>query len=214
MSVASVSIAPAYHHPSVLAPTRLRLPDLLHATDRAADDVLSGRYRHVLPPGGTPTDERWFTRLHGDDELDVWLISWVPERSTELHDHCGSLGALTVVSGALAETRWDGEALRTRRLEAGDQAGFPLGWVHDVVWAPERSTVGPTKRSTVGPTERSTVGPTERSTVGPTERIPVGPTLSVHAYSPPLTAMSYYDVTDRNTLRRNRTELTDKPEGE
>jgi hypothetical protein len=35
----------------------------------------------------------------------------------------------------------------------------------------------------------------------------------VHAYSPPLTAMSYYDVTERNTLRRRRTELTDKPEG-
>jgi hypothetical protein len=191
MSVASVSSAPAYH-PSVVAPTRLRLPDLLHATDRAADDLLSGRYHHSLPPSG------WFTRLHGDDELDVWLISWAPERSTELHDHCGSLGALTVVSGALSETRWDGQALRSRRLEAGDQAGFPLGWVHDVVWAPERSTVGPTKTITVGPTKTITVGPT----------------LSVHAYSPPLTAMAYYDVTERNTLRRKRTELTDKSEGE
>lgn len=191
MSVASVSVAPT-PSPLVLAPTRLRVPDLLQATDQAADDVLSGRYRHVLPPGGVPTDERWFARLRGDDELDVWLISWVPERSTELHDHCGSLGALTVVSGALAETRWDGEALRTRRLEAGDQAGFPLGWVHDVVWAPEPISVsGQRKAGAVG-----------------------GPTLSVHAYSPPLTAMSYYEVTGRNTLRRNRTELTDKPEGE
>ena len=89
--------------PAVSAPTRLRLPDLLHATDRGADDVLRGRYDHLLPAGGMPTDERWFTRLHGDDELDVWLISWVPDRSTELHDHGGSLGALTVVSGALAK---------------------------------------------------------------------------------------------------------------
>lgn len=39
------------------------------------------------------------------------------------------------------------------------------------------------------------------------------PTLSVHAYSPPLTAMSYYEVSERNTLRRKRTELTDQPEG-
>jgi hypothetical protein len=169
---------------SVVAPTRLRIPDLLQATDVAADHVLSGRYDHVMPAGGPPTDERWFTRLHGDDELDVWLISWVPERSTELHDHGGSLGAVTVVSGALVETRWDGDALRQRRLGAGDQAGFPLGWVHDVVWAPSK----PVRVAT--------------------------PTLSVHAYSPPLTAMSYYGVTDRNTLRRERTELTDKPEGE
>lgn len=170
--------------PAVSAPTRLRLPDLLHATDRHADDVLSGRYDHLLPVGGPPANERWFTRLHGDDELDVWLISWVPDRSTELHDHGGSLGALTVVSGALRETRWDGEALRRRRLRAGDQAGFPLGWVHDVVWTPERDLSAP-----------------------------VTPTMSVHAYSPPLTAMSYYEVTERKTLRRKRTELTDVPEG-
>lgn len=168
--------------PAVSAPTRLRLPDLLSATDRLADDVLSGRYGHLIPDGGPPRDERWFTRLHGDDELDVWLISWVPDRSTELHDHGGSLGALTVLSGSLRETRWDGEALRRRRLEAGDQAAFPLGWVHDVVWAPGPPAVA-------------------------------APTLSVHAYSPPLTAMSYYEVTERNTLRRNRTDLTDTPEG-
>jgi hypothetical protein len=37
--------------------------------------------------------------------------------------------------------------------------------------------------------------------------------LSVHAYSPPLTAMSYYEITARDTLRRVRTELTDSPEG-
>src|SRR3954467_11559186 len=123
--------------PAVSSPTRLRLPDLLQATDRYADGVLSGRYDALLPEGGPPTDERWFARLHGDDELDVWLISWVPDRSTELHDHGGSLGALTVVSGALRETRWDGEALGRRPPAAGDQAAFPLGWVHDVVWAPD-----------------------------------------------------------------------------
>jgi hypothetical protein len=167
-------------------PTRLRPPDLLHATDRYADDVLSGRYDGLLPAGGLPANDRWFTRLHGDEELDVWLISWAPDRSTELHDHGGSLGALTVVSGALRETRWDGRAFRRRRLNAGDQAAFPLGWVHDVVWAPDRKSSGP---------------------------IVIAPTLSVHAYSPPLTAMSYYEVTQRNTLRRKRTELTDEPEG-
>jgi hypothetical protein len=169
---------------AVSAPTRLRVPDLMFTTDRYADDVLSGHYDHVLPVGGAPRDDRWFTKLHGDDELDVWLISWVPDRSTELHDHGGSLGALTVVSGALRETRWDGRALKRRRLGAGDQAAFPLGWVHDVVWAPDRDTSAP-----------------------------IAPTLSVHAYSPPLTAMSYYDVTKQNTLRRKCTELTDAPEG-
>lgn len=184
---------PASASPSA-GPTALRVPDLLHATDQAADDVLSGRCDHLLPAGGIPESQRWFTRIHGDDELDVWLISWVPGHATELHDHGGSLGALTVVSGSLTEFRWDGSRLRRRRLDAGDQAGFPLGWVHDVVWAPR-------------PVPRPLPGS------APTVAAPVMPTLSVHAYSPPLSAMSYYEVTDRNRLRRRRTELTDQPEG-
>jgi hypothetical protein len=171
---------------SVSGPTRLRQADLLHITDQTADDVLSGRFDHVVPPAGVPTDDRWFVRLHGDDEVDIWLISWVPGHRTELHDHGGSLGALTLLSGSLDEHRWDGEQLRQRRIEAGDQAAFPLGWVHDVVWAPT----------------------TAAAALPP----PADPTLSVHAYSPPLTVMSYYEVTGQHTLRRKRTELTDQPE--
>jgi Cysteine dioxygenase type I len=189
-AVASGALGPLAVSSPSSGPTRLRVPDLLHATDQAADQVLSGRCDHLLPKGGIPESKRWFTRIHGDDELDVWLISWVPGHPTELHDHGGSLGALTVVSGSLNEFRWDGRGLRRRRLDAGDQAGFPLGWVHDVVWAPRPVP--------------------DRGTAAV---LPVQPTLSVHAYSPPLTAMSYYEVGDRNRLRRQRTELTDQPEG-
>jgi hypothetical protein len=189
----SVAAPPVLPRPSRLrsvpGPTRLRLADLLHITDRTADDVLSGRYDHLVPPDGVPTDDRWFARLHGDDEVDVWLISWVPGHRTELHDHGGSLGAVTLLSGSLDEFRWDGDQLRCRRLAAGDQAAFPLGWVHDVVWAPTGS------------------GAPAMSLSGPRE-----PSLSVHAYSPPLTVMSYYEVTDEQRLRRKRTELTDQPE--
>jgi predicted metal-dependent enzyme (double-stranded beta helix superfamily) len=171
---------------SVSGPTRLRLADLLHITDQTTDEVLRGRYDHLVPPGGVPSDDRWFALLHGDDEVDIWLISWAPGHPTELHDHGGSLGALTLLSGSLDEFRWDGERLRRRRLEAGDQAGFPLGWVHDVVWAPTAGAVSGASSA--------------------------GSTLSVHAYSPPLTVMSYYQVTEQHTLRRRRTQLTDQPE--
>lgn len=163
---------------SVSAPTRLRLPDLLHTTDHYANEVLDGRFDRLLPAGGLPADTRWYTRLHTDDDLDVWLISWAPGHATELHDHGGSLGALTVLSGSLHEYRWDGTRLRQRLLESGDQAAFPLGWVHDVSSAGNASME----------------------------------TLSVHAYSPPLTAMSYYEVTPRQTLRRVRSEVTAMPE--
>jgi hypothetical protein len=85
-----------------------------------------------------------------------------------------------VLSGSLLEYRWAGTELKERHLDAGDQAAFPLGWVHDVMHDPASNTTGPT--------------------------------LSVHAYSPPLTAMSYYEVTERATLRRTRSELTAEPE--
>ncbi|WP_459548957.1 cysteine dioxygenase [Nocardia sp. X0981] len=173
-------------------PTRLRPADLLRLTDETGEDVLSGRYDHLLPVNGDwPTVERWATRLVADDEVDIWLISWTPDKSTQLHDHAGSLGALTVLSGALAEYRWNGSELRHRVLGAGDQAAFPIGWVHDVVRAPDRPALS-----------------------GPATTGPLDPTLSVHAYSPPLTAMSYYEVTGHGSLRRTRTVLTDQPEGD
>ncbi|ORI27361.1 cysteine dioxygenase family protein [Rhodococcus sp. 1168] len=168
--------------PRLSLPTRLRPHDLLRITDQGASDVLDGRFDDILPESGLwPAEERWASRLHADDDLDVWLISWVPDRSTELHDHAGSIGALTVLSGSLVESRWAGNELKSRHLDAGDQASFPLGWVHDVVHA--SGSAAP------------------------------GPTLSVHAYSPPLTAMSYYEVTEHSSIRRTRTELTDEPEG-
>ena len=152
------------------APTPLTLPDLAALTRSVAAQVRTGAHAVVLDP-----DRRWYQRLHADPYVDVWLISWVAEQATELHDHAGSLGALTVVSGELTEQRWvpsDG-ALRTRRLRAGRGAGFGLGHVHDVVNTRSEHAV------------------------------------SVHAYSPPLTAMSYYAVDDDRALRRPRSVLTD-----
>ncbi|QUD84372.1 cysteine dioxygenase [Gordonia polyisoprenivorans] len=182
-------------HTAAHLPTRLRPADLLRITDQGVADVLDGRYDHLLPTAWDPV-ERWSTRLESDDDLDLWLISWTPDRSTDLHDHAGSLGALTVLSGALREYRWTGDDLALRILSAGDQAAFPLGWVHDVQ---HHGSIPPT-RGLTAPT-----GDTPVAT-------PSGPTLSVHAYSPPLTAMSFYEVTDGGALRRTRTELTDEPE--
>lgn len=182
---------------STTLPTRLRPADLCRITDQGVADVLDGVYDRLLPPRWDAV-ERWAARLETTDELDLWLISWTPDRSTELHDHAGSLGALTVVSGALREYRWTGHDLAVRILHAGDQASFPLGWVHDV----QRHDTG---LSTV--VEPAGVEPAGAGAAGITE-----PTLSVHAYSPPLTAMSFYDVVGPGRLRRSRTELTDRPE--
>jgi mannose-6-phosphate isomerase-like protein (cupin superfamily) len=152
--------------PRLVAPTPLGPADLAELTRSVAAQVRSGAHEVVLYP-----DRRWYRRLYADPFVDVWLISWATSQAAELHDHAGSLGALTVVSGRLDEQRWTGTGLRTRTLRAGRSAGFPLGHVHDV------------------------------------ENRAVEPAVSVHAYSPPLTAMSYYGVTPDGQLRRTRSEL-------
>ena len=171
-------LAPVHARP-VTAPTPYDLDDLLDLTRLIATEVRAGQHEVVVDP-----DRRWYRLLRSDGFCDVWMISWATEQIAELHDHAGSLGALTVVSGSLTERRWSGPSgLRTRTLRHGRGAGFPLGHVHDVANTAEE------------------------------------PAVSVHAYSPPLSAMSYYDVEDvpatagHQRLRRTRTELVRPGQG-
>lgn len=159
------------HPHALVTPTPLGLADLVSRTRRVADEVRAGLHPVVVDP-----ERRWFQRIEGDDFVDVWLISWATEQYAELHDHGGSLGALTVVSGRLVEHRWTGDAMRSRTLRSRRSVGFGLGHVHDV--ANPSAT----------------------------------PAVSVHAYSPPLSAMSYYAV-DGGRLRRTRSELVAAGEG-
>jgi predicted metal-dependent enzyme (double-stranded beta helix superfamily) len=156
---------------AVARPSTLALPELRALTRRVAADVRAGRHEVRVEH-----DRRWYRLLQSDGFVDVWLISWAHEQGAELHDHAGSLGALSVVRGELTEHHWSPSrsALRNRTLGAGRSVGFPAGHVHDVVnAAPE-------------------------------------PAVSVHAYSPPLTAMSYYELRPDNRLLRTRTELTEE----
>lgn len=154
------------HAPRTSGPTPLALADLTALTREVAAEVRSGAHPVQIDPV-----RRWYRLLRSDDLVDVWLISWATEQAAELHDHAGSLGALTVVSGSLVEQRWVGDGLRARTFGSGRSAGFPLGHVHDVG-----------------------------------NPAPV-PAVSVHAYSPPLTAMSYYAVGPAARLRRTRSVL-------
>ncbi|MBB6171908.1 putative RmlC-like cupin family protein [Nocardiopsis mwathae] len=157
-------------HPALgAAPTPLTLDRLVELTAATAAEVRAGLHEIRFD-----AENRWSVRLSGDAYADVWLITWTRDQSTALHDHAGSLGALTVVSGTLTEHYWS-SGLRDRSIAGGCGAVFPLGHVHDVV---NRSAE---------------------------------PAVSVHAYSPPLTAMSYYRL-DGDRLRRTHSILTHDPE--
>ena len=134
------------------APTPLVLADLTDLTRRVAAQVRAGRHPVHIDPA-----KRWYQLLRSDDFVDVWLMSWATEQAAELHDHAGSLGALTR-SGRLAE-HVDGRGCTPALRQAAARAAR----------------------------------------------------ISVHAYSPPLSAMSYYAVASDGHLRRTRSELVAAP---
>lgn len=102
--------------------------------------------------------ERYFSRLHLDSDVEVWLICWDLGQDTLLHDHGGSVGAFAVASGQLIEDHGDTNqlGLRTRRHRAGDSVAFGQTYLHNLV------------------------------------NVGTEPAVSIHAYSPPLTAMNFY----------------------
>src|SRR5215212_7906788 len=123
-------MTPSSRSPAVRG-RHLSAAELREVVERYADDVRAGS--HVAE---FQTDQRWHVRIHQDDDVDVWLISWTTEQGTELHDHGGSFGP---------------------------------DYVHDV-----RNNLEP-------------------------------PALSVHAYSPPIRVMRYYDVAATSLLHTGST---------
>lgn len=121
------------------------------------------------------TDERFALLLDRDDERDLWLLSWLPGQGTGLHDHGGSIGAFAVAQGALRE-------LRPRRQRAGRVAPAPRQ---------------PAERRL----ERGDTRVVSDGTLHDVSNPYDSPAVSLHAYSPPLSTMSYFD----EALRRLET---------
>src|SRR4051812_42849469 len=114
--------------PSRLRQNFLDPVQLIDFTRFYADEVRGGQYPYV----DFNADVRWHQRIYRDQRLDVWLISWLPSQGTQLHDHGGSSGAFTVISGELAEAvHYDGE-LREHTHGIGTSVAFGAQYVHDV----------------------------------------------------------------------------------
>lgn len=160
--------------------------ELLDYARFVSDEVSAGRYLVEFDEA-----QRWHQRLYRDRRVDVWLISWLPTQGTQLHDHGGSAGAFTVLSGELAEAiyqpgvaptsgrvvpRPEAAALVERRRLSGTGVGFGSHYVHDV------------------------------------RNLSDAPAVSVHAYSPPLTSMRFYDLDEAGELRQLVSMRTEDPE--
>lgn len=134
-------------------PRPLDAAQLVTVLERLADSTPRWRSLARFDASG-----RWWRRLHGNDNADIWLLTWLAGQGTELHDHGGSSGAFLVVQGELTEVRVLPQPLETRTatIPSGKPVAITPSTVHDVYNA------------------------------GPAAAI------SLHAYSPPLSAMSFY----------------------
>jgi predicted metal-dependent enzyme (double-stranded beta helix superfamily) len=131
----------------------LTLPRTRHVSDRTAGLPLSSLSALVRAAADEPAmwrpqlrlptaADRWWTRLASDSRVDLWLLSWLPGHTTDLHDHGGSAAAFTVVEGLLSEDRIDGQGRRTSyERRPGSAIWLAPSVIHDVSGAGDAPTV-------------------------------------------------------------------------
>ncbi|MFI6096811.1 cysteine dioxygenase [Lentzea sp. NPDC051213] len=79
------------------------------------------------------TERRWWARLGLTEGVELWLLSWLPGQGTQPHDHGGSAGSFTVLTGALQEDyRYPAGPIRSAVRNTGDVLGFGSGRAHQV----------------------------------------------------------------------------------
>ena len=112
--------------------------------------ALAAAADHWLPLVEYRAESRWTRLLPASDAADVldaslhdeftsaqvWLLSWLPEQGTPLHDHGTSAGAFAVVRGELTErvvaAGRDGVRESTDALAGGRVRHFGAHYVHQV----------------------------------------------------------------------------------
>ncbi|HTJ33325.1 MAG TPA: cysteine dioxygenase family protein [Dactylosporangium sp.] len=104
-----------------------------------ATDLLSLARAHAAAPDDWPfaprydPRRRWYGRLAIADDHEVWLLTWLPGQATDLHDHGGSAGAFTVVTGEVVEQTVRGGELTATAYADGDGRRFGAHHVHRIV---------------------------------------------------------------------------------
>ena len=81
---------------SAAAVAELRDTLLAHAADTDA-------WRHLVRHDA---DERTYVLLHRDEEVEIYVVCWMPGHDTGFHDHDASAAAIAVVDGSGEESAW------------------------------------------------------------------------------------------------------------
>ena len=76
--------------------------------------------------------ERRYQRVLATPAYEAWVIYWPSGGSLDLHDHGGSAGAFSVVSGQLDEATIESGSKVVRSIAAGETTAFAADQVHAV----------------------------------------------------------------------------------
>jgi predicted metal-dependent enzyme (double-stranded beta helix superfamily) len=117
--------------------------------------------------------QRWYRRLELADDHELWLLSWLPGQATGFHDHGHAAGAFAVVQGRVRE----------QAVAAGPRPARPRAVATGPGFLRQRTVAAGGVRS---------FGP---QYVHDVTNAFAEPAVTVHAYSPPLTAMRWYELT-------------------
>lgn len=137
---------------------------------------LAGRPAEWVSRVRLDPEGRWYEQVRTGGCYEIWLISWLPGQSTGFHDHGGANGAFSVVWGTLDECVIPRDYRGACSREAGPGPGLGPVSVRSVTQGVVRS---------FGPHYIHDVRNTSKDSVA----------VSIHAYSPPLSAMTRYDLT-------------------
>jgi cysteine dioxygenase type I len=92
----------------------------------AEDDTWRPLVRH-------DAGRRMFERVHRDENVEVWVISWMDFHDTGFHDHGRSSGGVACVQGEVCEERMAlGGRHVLRRVAAGGRFSFDAAAIHRV----------------------------------------------------------------------------------
>jgi quercetin dioxygenase-like cupin family protein len=81
--------------------------------------------------------ERVYALLHRDDDVEIYLVCWMPNHDTGFHDHDDSAAAITVLDGQITEERLALTGAVNRTLTAGDTVTIAREAIHRVKHAGE-----------------------------------------------------------------------------
>lgn len=77
-------------------------------------------------------DERTYVLLHRDDDVELYLVCWMPGHDTGFHDHDHSAAAIAVLEGAITEERLSIGGAVSRELTRGDTVAIAREAIHRV----------------------------------------------------------------------------------